>query len=110
MLVLPPLPGDILRSDLDAGLSVAEMADRHARSVDYVYGRLRRLGLPVNPRPRRDWTGLAAELECTHPCEVAARRGVAVSTIYRAAKLEAIAVTRRGRGCRLGQRRCSFAG
>lgn len=76
------LAADVLAADLAAGRSVAEIAERHALKMDYVYGRIRRLGLTLNPRERRDWAGLAEQLGRLHPREVAALNDCSVSTVY----------------------------
>ena len=57
---------------------------------DYVYGRMRRLGLKVNPRRSVDWTGLAEELQHRRPREIAAERDVPVSVVYWAARQRGI--------------------
>ena len=77
---------DVLSADLAEGLTVAEIADRHRLPMDYVYGRIRRLGLKLNPAKRRvDWTGLAEQLERLHPRDVASLRDCSVASIYRVA-------------------------
>ena len=76
---------EVLSGDLEAGLTVAQIAARHGETKDYVYGRMRRLSLELNPRRSVDWTGLAEALEHRRPREIAAARGVTVGSVYWAA-------------------------
>ena len=77
-----PLAEKVLRADLVEGLTVAEIAVRHGRTRDYVYGRLRRLGIAPVRRAGRSWDGLAEQLGRLHPREVAALHDCSVATIY----------------------------
>ena len=79
-----------LSADLQEGLTDAEIAFRHGETKDYVYGRMRRLGLTLNPRRSVDWTGLAEELQHRRPREIAAERDVPVSVVYWAARQRGI--------------------
>ena len=79
------LSHETLSGDLRAGLTVAQIAERHGDTKDYIYGRMRRLGLKVNPRPFVDWTGLVEQLRHRRPREIAADRAVSVSAVYWAA-------------------------
>ena len=76
---------DALRRPSRGRLTVAEVAARRGETKDYVYGRMRRLGLKLNRRRSVDWTGLAEQLQHWRPREIAAERAVSVGVVYWAA-------------------------
>ena len=90
----PRLAAEVLAANLDAGLSVAGIAELHGLEQDYVYGRIRRLGLKLNRREPRDWTRLAEQLGRMHPREVAAFNGMSVVDVAAAHGISTASVYR----------------